>query len=57
MKSEKEFEETCRMMLDDRWASNSVPEMSTEVENLFYENFGMSAEEINEVFDGRKLMD
>ena len=57
MKSEKEFEETCRMMLDDRWASNSVPEMSTEVENLFYENFGLSAEEINEVFDGRKLMD
>ena len=57
MKSEKEFEETCRMMLDDRWTGNNVPEMSLEVENLFYEKFGMSAEEINEVFDGRKQMD
>ena len=57
MKTEKEFEETCRMMLEGRWASNNIPEISTEVENLFYDNFGMSAEEINEVLDGRKQID
>ena len=57
MKTEKDFEETCRMMLEDKWSCNSMPEMSTEVENLFYQNFGMSAEEINEVFYGRIMMD
>ena len=57
MKTEKEFEETCRMMLEDRWACNALPEMPTEVENMFYDNFGMSAEEINDVFRGRKRMD
>ena len=57
MKTEKDFEETCRMMLEDKWACNAMPEMSTEVENLFYQNFGMSAEEINEVFYGRIMMD
>ena len=57
MKTEKEFEETCRMMLEGRWTSNNIPEISTEVENLFYDNFGMSAEEINEVLDGRKQID
>ena len=57
MKTEKEFEETCRMMLEDRWSCNAMPEMSAEVENMFYDNFGMSAEEINDVFCGRKRMD
>lgn len=57
MKTEKEFEETCCMMLDGKWACNAMPEISTEVENMFYQNFGMSAEEINEVFSGRTMMD
>lgn len=57
MKTEKEFEETCRMMLDGKWACNAMPEIATEVENMFYQNFGMSAEEINEVFSGRTMMD
>ena len=57
MKTEKEFEETCRMMLEDRWSCNAMPEMSADVQNMFYDNFGMSAEEINEVLCGRKRMD
>ena len=57
MKTEKEFEQACNMMLEDRWSCNAMPEMSTEVENMFYENFGMSAEEINEVFSGRRQVE
>lgn len=57
MKTEKDFEETCRMMLEDKWACNAMPQISTDVENMFYENFGMSAEEMNEVFSGRTMMD
>ena len=57
MKTKMEFEKTCSMMLEDKWACNMMPEISAEVENMFYENFGMSAEEINEVFSGRKMMD
>ena len=57
MKSKKDFEEICRLLLEDRWAENAMPEISAEMDNLFYEKFGMSAEEINEVFRGRKPMD
>ena len=57
MKTEMEFEKTCSMMLEGRWACNAMPEIPTAVENMFYGNFGMSAEEINEVFSGIKQMD
>ena len=57
MKTEMEFEKTCSMMLEGRWACNAMPEIPTAVENMFYGNFGMSAEEINEVFSGRMQMD
>ena len=56
MKMKIEFEKVCSMMLGDRWSFNGMPEMTMEVENKFYENFGMSAQEINEVFSGRKHM-
>jgi hypothetical protein len=57
MKTEKEFEKACSIMLKVKWTYNTMPEIPTEVENMFYENFGMSAEEINEVFSGRAMMD
>jgi hypothetical protein len=57
MKTEKEFEKACSIMLKVKWTCNTMPEIPTEVENMFYENFGMSAEEINEVFSGRAMMD
>ena len=57
MKTKKVFEKTCSMMLEDRWSCNAMPEMSTAVQNMFYGKFGMSAEEINEVFSGRKQME
>ena len=57
MKTEKEFEKSCSVMLKVKWTCNTMPEIPTEVENMFYENFGMSAEEINEVFSGRAMMD
>ena len=56
MKAEKKFEEVCRMMMEDRWSCDTLPEISADVENMFYENFGMSAEEMNEVFSGRMQM-
>ena len=57
MKAEKKFEEVCRMMLENRWSCDTLPEISADVENMFYENFGMSAQEMNEVFSGRMRMD
>ena len=57
MKTKMEFEKTCSQMMEDRWSCNTMPELPTKVENMFYGNFGMSAEEINEVFSGRKQMD
>lgn len=57
MKTKMEFERTCSQMMEDRWSCNIMPELPTKVENMFYENFGMSAQEMNEVFSGRMQMD
>ena len=57
MKTKMEFEKTCSQMMEDRWSCNIMPELPTKVEKMFYENFGMSAQEMNEVFSGRMQMD
>lgn len=46
MKKENEFERVCSLLLDEAESGMSLPAISLETENMFYETFGMSAEDI-----------
>jgi len=50
MVANNEFESLCGLLLDGTRCHGALPEMSVETVGLFYEYFGMSAEEMQEMF-------
>lgn len=45
-----EFENLCKMLLEGVPCFEKMDDISVEVENLFYENFGLSSEDIRREF-------
>ena len=54
MTTNEKFEQACEMLMSDDGNGNILPEITNDVQNLFYDNFGMSAEEISEALRGHK---
>jgi len=50
MRTNTEFEQFCSLLMDGARCHGAMPEMSVDTGNLFYENYGMSAEEVQEMF-------
>lgn len=49
MRTNKEFESVCRLLMNGARCQRAITEISVETDNLFYENYGMSAEDVQDM--------
>lgn len=49
MRTSKEFESVSRLLINGARCQRVIAEISVETDNLFYENYGMSAEDVQDM--------